>query len=460
MPTVKLTKTVVERATPEKSAYELRDTITPGFLCKVTPKGRRVFMLSYRTNAGDKRKPAIGRFGELTVDQARSIAQEWMAEVRRGKDPSAAKHAARRALSIKELCDKFIDDYSVPKNRPSTVDGNRKTIKCHIIPAFGNLKARDITRPDVAELIARMKGTPTAANHVLSLLRKMFNMAEVWGIREDGSNPCRHVPKYPEGRRTRLITDDELIRIFGYMDKADGEGLEHPFITLAVRLQFTFAARMSEIINLEWAWVDFAKRRVCWPDSKTGEISKPMSEDALSLLNSAETRGLSDYVIPSPFDSRKPMPPYTYAKGWARILKNAEVPHLGTHGIRHRATTDIANSGVPIKVGMQLTAHKTVAQFMRYVHTEDDPVRAAAELVSTRRASMLGARGILMQVEAPASDTTVSVPSGSEPSFVGDGRNDSRILIGNYRPYRPRRGANRAIAPGKKGTNQAVHLVE
>ena len=65
--------------------------------------------------------------------------------------------------------------------------------------------------------------------------------------------------------------------------------------------------------------------------------------------------------------------------------KTRRHPHLGTHGIRHCATTEIANSGVPLKVGMQLTAHKTVTQFMRYVHTEDELVRAAAETVAARR---------------------------------------------------------------------------
>ncbi len=68
------------------------------------------------------------------------------------------------------------------------------------------------------------------------------------------------------------------------------------------------------------------------------------------------------------------------------------MPKVGTHGIRHRSATDIANSGVPVKVGMALTAHKTVAMFMRYVHTEDDPVRQAAELVATRRQTITGKR--------------------------------------------------------------------
>ncbi len=78
--------------------------------------------------------------------------------------------------------------------------------------------------------------------------------------------------------------------------------------------------------------------------------------------------------------------------GWCRVLKAAGVPHVGTHGIRHRSTTDIANSGVPTKVGMALTGHKTVAMFMHYVHTEDKPVRDAAELATSRRQAITGAR--------------------------------------------------------------------
>ena len=94
-----------------------------------------------------------------------------------------------------------------------------------------------------------MSKAPTNANRVLSALRKMFNLAEVWGLRPDGSNACRHIPKYPERGKTRLITDAELKRLYAYLHKAEVEGLEHPLILLAVRLQFEFTARMSEILT-------------------------------------------------------------------------------------------------------------------------------------------------------------------------------------------------------------------
>ena len=91
MAKIKLTKTAVESAQPQAKDVELRDTVVPGFLCKITPTGRRVFMLQYRTNSGQPRKPSLGLYGELTVEQARVMAQDWLAEVRRGGDPGGAK---------------------------------------------------------------------------------------------------------------------------------------------------------------------------------------------------------------------------------------------------------------------------------------------------------------------------------------------------------------------------------
>ena len=139
---------------------------------------------------------------------------------------------------------------------------------------------------------------------------------------------------------------------------------------------------MSEILKLEWAWVDRDNRRVAWPDSKTGGMSKPMSAEAVRLLETAPRLEESPYVCPSIFDPDRPMSKHTYYKGWRRILGRAGLKHIGTHGIRHRSATDIANSGIPVKVGMALTAHKTVTMFMRYVQTEDDPVRACIGLVA------------------------------------------------------------------------------
>ena len=152
------------------------------------------------------------------------------------------------------------------------------------------------------------------------------------------------------------------------------------------------------------------------------------------------------------------MSKHTYSKGWRRILGRAGLPHIGTHGIRHRSATDIANSGIPVKVGMALTAHKTVTMFMRYVHTEDDLVRAAADVVAFRRQGLIGgavAAAATMSAPAPiiAPETVAeSTAEADKPLGFDDGNYRSRTKLGNYRPFRHRCGPNRAVPPGTRRT--------
>jgi hypothetical protein len=140
----------------------------------------------------------------------------------------------------------------------------------------------------------------------------------------------------------------------------------------------------------------------------------------------------------------------TYSHGWERILNRTKISHVGTHGIRHRATTEIANSGVPVKVGMQLMAHKTVTQFMRYVHTQDAAVRAAAEVVAMRRRTMLEAAS---SADATTTDrAAAAIVAAATPSatLVSDSPYTPPTKIGASRQFRHRRGANRAVPPGTK----------
>ena len=422
-------------------------------------------MLSYRTPTGERRKPSLGTYGQITVDQARKLALDFLASVRGGADPSQERQVARTAPTVKDLADRFMVEHSEARNKPSTVRGNRITLKAHILPAMGKTKVADVKRSEVADLIGRLRGTPTAANHCLSLLRKMFNLAELWGLRADGSNPCRHIKKYTGSKRTRLITDEELTRLYAYLDRADAEGLEHPVLTLAIRLQFEFAARMSEVLLLEWEWIDLPNRRVVWPDSKTGGMSKPLSAEALRLLQEAPRYARSKFIIPALFDGSQPMTKNTYWAGWKRILERAELPHCGTHAVRHRAATDIANSGVPVKVGMALTAHKTVTMFMRYVHTEDDPIRAAADTVAARRRSVIAGAPAAEPSTEDVAEVAAVTPIFIAPSQPAGSRAPARpgptkTAMGNYRPYRGRRDESRAAPPKPAARAAAIEGVQ
>lgn len=150
-------------------------------------------------------------------------------------------------------------------------------------------------------------------------------------------------------------------------------------------------------------WVFAVRSRPLENHAPAAALAADRRDDqaAQRLLSAAPRLEDSAFVCPSIFDPSKRMTDNTYHHGWRRVLERAGVPHVGTHGIRHRAATDIANSGIPLKVGVALTAHKTVAMFMRYIHNEDDPVRVAADMVAARRRSVVGPRTSTLRM-APA----------------------------------------------------------
>jgi hypothetical protein len=96
--------------------------------------------------------------------------------------------------------------------------------------------------------------------------------------------------------------------------------------------------------------------------------------------------------------------------------------------------------------------------FMRYVHTEDDPVRAAANAVAFRRQGLIGgatataaAKPALAPIIAPET-VAESTAEPDKPLGFEDGNYRSRTKLGNYRPFRHCGGPNRAVPPGTKRT--------
>lgn len=107
----KLTKKLVEGIAPAIQDILVRDTELKGLACKITPKGKRVYLLYYRTLDGRERRPKIGVHGAITCDQARAMAQRWLGEVAAGNDPSEEKQLRRKSATVRDLCQQFIDEH-------------------------------------------------------------------------------------------------------------------------------------------------------------------------------------------------------------------------------------------------------------------------------------------------------------------------------------------------------------
>ena len=189
----KLTKRVIDGAEKAEREYMVWDSEVAGFGLRVYPSGRKAYVLKYRVGGGRNgtvRKPVIGTHGTLTVDQARVIAKDWAAEVRRGNDPSAERDRSRKAPMIGDLFDRYLAEHAQAHKKPSSVANDERIIKKRLIPAFGRHKVAEVTRAHVAEFHRSLSATPYEANRALALLSKMFNLAELWDMRPDGTNPA------------------------------------------------------------------------------------------------------------------------------------------------------------------------------------------------------------------------------------------------------------------------------
>ncbi len=117
MAAVKITKRIVDAAAPGEREYAIWDSEISGFGLRVYPTGRKAYCLKYRVGGGrggTARKPTIGTHGTITAEQARAIAKDWSAEIRRGGDPSAARTASRNAPLMADLFERYLEDHARP----------------------------------------------------------------------------------------------------------------------------------------------------------------------------------------------------------------------------------------------------------------------------------------------------------------------------------------------------------
>ncbi len=395
----KLTKRTVESAKPADRVTHVWDDALSGFGLRVFPSGRRCFVLKCRAK-GRQRWIKLGFFGELTPDQARRIAQNRLAELRAGRDPGEERNAARSAPTMRELAERYLRDHAVPKKKPSSVSDDRAMLRLYVVSSLGKRRVADVTRSDVDRLHASLSATPVRANRVLFLLSTMLNLAEKWDLRPPYSNPCRGVERYRENRRERFLSSAELARLgtaLAEVEAAHVEGRdprrqasELPAAVAALRLLILTGCRRGEVLGMQWEWIDFERRCVRLPDSKTGAKAVALNAPALAVLASlGERRGDSPWVIPGS-DSAQPF--VGLPKVWRRVRDRAGLADFRIHDLRHtHASVGIA-AGLSLPLIGALLGHRQPSTTQRYAHLASDPLLEAAELVGARIAAALDAR--------------------------------------------------------------------
>ena len=388
---MKLTKTVVDAARyqGDGQSQDIRwDDTQPGFGLRLYPSGAKSFVAAFRVH-GRKRIASLGRYGEptkdgpLTVQRARDKAQKVRVAARDGED---LLERVSPGLSIAELAERYLEVHARPKKAPRSVREDEGLLNQIILPKLGRRPVESISRADVRKLHHGLRATPTRANRALALLSKMLNLAESWGIRADGSNPCRHVERYREKRRERFLSNDELARLGQALSEAEANATEPPSAIAAVRLLILTGCRLQEVLGLRWDQVDYERRQLQFEESKTGQKTVALGAAALELLSGLPHLEGNPYVIPGKKDGAHfvGMP-----KVWQRIRERANLEGVRLHDLRHSFASVGAGAGLSLPIIGKLLGHTQAATTQRYAHLAADPVRQAADRLSGEIAAAL-----------------------------------------------------------------------
>lgn len=395
---VKLTKRLVEAVEVDPAGtVQVRDAELRGFLVRVTPNGVRTYGVQYRDAAGRTRRVVIGRHGVLTAEEARERAKQLLGKVSAGENPAAERHqqrdAARRAETVTQFCDRYLTQHADSKKKASSAKQDRRMIERFIKEDLGKLPMVEVTRVDVVRLHQSLTDTPFQANRVLALCSKLFNLAERWGVRPDGSNPCRHIERYKERRRERYLSSAELAQLGAVLAAVEKENIEHRSVAPAIRLLLFTGCRKGEILGLKWEFVNWEAEKLELPESKTGKKTVEISPPSMAVLRTLwKARDKKNpWVLPG---RTKGSPLVGLPHAWERIRARAGLQELRLHDLRHTFGAFGSGMGLSLRMVGSLLGHTQPQTTQRYAHIADNPRKEAAAKIGEKiAASMRGKRG-------------------------------------------------------------------
>lgn len=357
-----LSNKIIADAKPGETHW---DEQVRGLHLRVSGAGRKAFYLYYRTKAAQVRHPKLADIGVLTLSQAREAAKETLAKVALGGDPSAEWRMERQAPRVADLCEQWLAEHAA-QAKPKTVRENARIVKQYVTPKLGRLKAATVQHDDIEGLHQSLKATPYMANRTLAVVSMLFNYAEKRRLRLPGTNPCRHVRRFPEAKRRRYMTRDEAPRVAAVLTRYKAT---RPNAVVFIYLLVLSGARPDEIARARWEWLervgDAGVLRL--PDSKTGARPVYLPPSVMKLLdNLPAVRGATLLRIKSP------------AKLWALVRLEAGVPDLRMYDLRHTFASVALKAGHSLDQIGELLGHASTQTTKGYTHLLEDSAHEAA----------------------------------------------------------------------------------
>lgn len=378
----KLTKAFIATLATEGKDIYVWDIGTAGFGIRVKPSGIKTYILQYRNKYGRVKRLTIGRFGDLTLDEARREASIMRGQVSLGSDPAQKRQNDRAVQSIRDLAERYMQDHCIGRCKESTIKAHNWLLNKFILPKFGARKIVELTPQDIGRFHQSLRNTPYNANRSIGLLKAMYSKAEEWAVIPPNTNPARPIKPFREKKRHRFLMPEEFEILFSAINRLENIRGIDIYQAAAIRLLILTGCRLSEILELTWDEVDFRNERLVLQKHKTdakGVKGIPLNHDALNVLKNLPRKNDNEYVI----IGKKPHAHMVnLRKPWLRVLEEASIENVRIHDLRHSFASAAASAGIPIQIVGALLGHSSPQSTARYAHLYDDPLREASTTIS------------------------------------------------------------------------------
>ncbi len=351
MPKMKLTKRAIDDLQPgDKDAFFWDADIT-GLAVKVTPKGKKTFMVQYRPGGrgSPTRKVFIGPFGDVTLHKARTEAKRILGLRAEGRDPALERQQAKKRAISNKFADIAADFLAKHASQNRTVDETARILKRDVLPKWGKRSIHEIGKRDVNDLldVVVARGSHVMANRTLANLRKLFNWCVSRGIIT--ASPCEGISApHREKARDRVLSDDELIAIFNAAKQMGGA------FGAIIQMLILTAQRRNEVSEMTWNELDLNNDIWTIPGSRT-KNEKPhfvhLSEQASAVLSSVLNVGAFT------FTSNGKTPFSGFSKAKKRLDELSGVTDWRLHDIRRTVTSGMAQLGIAPHVADKILNH-------------------------------------------------------------------------------------------------------
>ncbi len=365
----------------ERMTYHDTHKKAAGLQLRVTSTSKTYFVQK-RVN-GTPQRATLGKFPDMTIEQARIRATETSADFAKGIDPNEKKRQDRAEMTFAKFWDEYMAKYSRIRKKERTIQEDEKTCRNYLAPLAAR-KLSKITKQDCQKLHHEIasKTSGATANRALAVLSSALGVAQDWGYMPD--NPAKAVKKFKEIARDRYIQSDEMMPFWqALLDEPNRDFADFFMVCLLT------GQRREDVLSMRWNQVSMERKEWRIPDPKNGEpLTVPLIGEVVNLLADRQAKG-GEWVFPGDGKTGHLAEPKA---AWKRILERAGIADLRIHDLRRTLGSNMAAAGVNTITTARAMGHKTLSMALRYQQLGTDPRRAAIEAGAGSILANAGAR--------------------------------------------------------------------